>query len=176
MTVFLCHGILIKENDCTKFRKDSVRCHEASDSSDLLGMSTAAVSHALNDQPCLEITWAGKESDLLQWCGEQAEKLFRNGGLPDAILACSDMVAVKILEAAEACGLRIPEDLSLIGFDNISFGNLPQMELTTVSQQKFQAGRLAVDRLLEKIGGENTQTKDILQPELIIRTTCRKKE
>ena len=117
-------------------------------------------SMALNGRPCREITWAGEESGLLQWCGEQAEEL----------------AAVKILEAAEACGLRIPEDLSLVGFDNISFGGLPQMELTTVSQKKFRAGRLAVDRLLKKTGGENIQTRDVLQPELIIRSTCRKRE
>lgn len=132
-------------------------------------------SMALNGRPCREITWAGEESGLLQWCVEQAEMLFRNEALPDAILAYSDMVAVKILEAAEACGLRIPEDLSLIGFDNISFGGLPQIGLTTVSQQKFRAGRLAVDRLLEKIRSGNARTRDILQPELIIRATCRKK-
>jgi LacI family transcriptional regulator len=131
---------------------------------------------ALNGRPCREITWAGEESGLLQWCGEQAEELFRSKERPDAVLAYSDMAAVKILEAAEACGLRIPEDLSLVGFDNISFGSLPQMELTTVSQKKFQAGRLAVDRLLKKNGGENIQTRDVLQPELIIRSTCRKRE
>lgn len=133
-------------------------------------------SMALNGRPCREITWAGEESGLLQWCGEQAEELFRSKERPDAVLAYSDMAAVKILEAAEACGLRIPEDLSLVGFDNISFGSLPQMELTTVSQKKFQAGRLAVDRLLKKNGGENIQTRDVLQPELIIRSTCRKRE
>lgn len=110
----------------------------------------------LNGRPCREITWAGEESGLLQWCGEQAEELFRSGERPDAVLAYSDMAAVKILEAAEVCGLRIPEDLSLIGFDNISFGGLPQMELTTVSQKKFRAGRLAVDRLLKNRRREHT--------------------
>ena len=106
-------------------------------------------SMTLNGRPCREITWAGEESGLLQWCGEQAEELFRSGERPDAVLA---------------------------GFDNISFGGLPQMELTTVSQKKFRAGRLAVDRLLKKTGGENIQTRDVLQPELIIRSTCRKRE
>ncbi len=86
------------------------------------------------------------------------------------------MVAVRILDAAEACGLRAPEDFSIVGFDNIAFGRLPQVGLTTVSQRKFKAGQLAVDRLLEKINGANTQTADILRPELMIRSTCRKKE
>ena len=127
-----------------------------------------------NGLPCREIIWAGEESGLLEWCGAQAEALFR-GGCPDAILAYSDMVSIQILQAAEARGLRAPEDFSLIGFDNISFGSLPQLGLTTVSQKKFTAGRLAVDRLLEKIGGEDARGPDILQPELIIRATCKKR-
>lgn len=131
-------------------------------------------SMAQNGLPCREIVWAGEESGLLEWCGAQAEAIFR-AGCPDAILAYSDMVSVQILQAAEARGLRAPEDFSLIGFDNISFGSLPQMGLTTVSQKKFTAGRLAVDRLLEKIGGEDARGPDILQPELIIRATCKKR-
>lgn len=132
-------------------------------------------SMALNGLPCREITWTGEESGLLEWCGQQAEDLFRSGERPDAILAYSDMAAVRVLEAAEACGLQVPEDFSLVGFDNITFGGLPQIGLTTVSQRKFQAGRLAVDRLLEKIRGRDAATEDILRPELIIRATCRKR-
>ncbi len=133
-------------------------------------------SMSLNGLPCREITWGGEESGLLQWCDEKALELFRSERVPDAILAYSDMVAVRILDAAEACGLRAPEDFSIVGFDNIAFGRLPQVGLTTVSQRKFKAGQLAVDRLLEKINGANTQTADILRPELMIRSTCRKKE
>ena len=125
---------------------------------------------------CREITWRGEESGLLDWCGEQAEALFRAKRPPDAILAYSDMVTVRVLDAAESLGLRAPEDFSIVGFDNLAFGSLPQVSLTTVSQRKFKAGQLAVDRLLEKINGADGRTADILQPELIIRSTCRKKE
>lgn len=133
-------------------------------------------SMALNGLPCRELIWEGDEAGLLPWCGERALELFRSGEVPDAILAYSDMAAVRVLDAAEACGLRVPEAFSLAGFDNIAFGNLPQMALTTVSQKKFQTGRLAADRLLEKIGGKTGRTEDVLQPELIIRSTCRKRE
>ena len=46
--------------------------------------------------------------------------------------------------------------------------------LTSVSQCSDRAGRLAVERLLEKIGGDDRRTADILEPELMIRGTCRK--
>lgn len=110
-----------------------------------------------------------------QWDYERALELFHSRPLPDAIFAFSDMAALKVLEAAEACGVRIPEDLSLVGFDNIFFSGLPRIHLTTVSQKKHRQGRLAVERLLEQIHGRAASTADLIQPELLIRSTCRKR-
>ena len=73
-------------------------------------------------------------------------------------------------------GVRIPEDVSLVGYDNIAFTALPRIHLTTVSQHKFQQSRIAVERLLEKIDGSAENTVDLLEPELIIRSTCAKNQ
>ena len=108
---------------------------------------------------------------MRQWSYETALELLK-GPLPDAIFAYSDMTALKVLEAAEERGVRIPEDLSMVGYDNIAFGALPRIHLTTVSQHKYQQGQIAVERLLEKINGSRAHTEDILEPELIIRSTC----
>ena len=108
---------------------------------------------------------------LRQWSYETALELLK-GPLPDAIFAYSDMTALKVLEAAEERGVRIPEDLSMVGYDNIAFGALHRIHLTTVSQHKYQQGQIAVERLLEKINGSRAHTEDILEPELIIRSTC----
>jgi LacI family transcriptional regulator len=105
---------------------------------------------------------AGREStapadaqSLRQWTRQRAQELLQDPqNRPGAVVAYSDMLAMQVMEAAEACGIRIPEDLSLLGFDNISFGALPRIHLTSVSQRKFRQGRLAVERLLEKIRGE----------------------
>ena len=112
---------------------------------------------------------------MRQWSYEAASELLK-GPLPDAIFAFSDMTALKILEAAEECGIRIPEDVSLLGYDNIAFAALPRIHLTTVSQHKFQQSRIAVERLLEKIDGSAENTVDLLEPELIIRSTCAKNQ
>lgn len=112
---------------------------------------------------------------MRQWSYEQALELFRTRPLPDAIFAYSDITAIKIMEAAEDSGVRIPEDVSLLGYDNISFAALPRIHLTTVSQQKFRQGEIAVERLLQQIRGGREQTVDILRPELIIRSTCIRK-
>lgn len=108
---------------------------------------------------------------MRQWSYETALELLK-GPLPDAIFAYSDMTALKILEAAEQRGVRIPEDLSVVGYDNIAFGALPRIDLTTVSQHKYRQGQLAVERLLEQINGSDQHTADILEPELVIRSTC----
>ena len=108
---------------------------------------------------------------MRQWSYETALELLK-GPLPDAIFAYSDMTALKVLEAAEERGVRRPEDLSMVGYDNIAFGALHRIHLTTVSQHKYQQGQIAVERLLEKINGSRAHTEDILEPELIIRSTC----
>lgn len=112
--------------------------------------------------------------DMRRWCRDTALELFRRPVPPDAILAYSDSMAMEVLDAAADCHLEAPEDFSIIGFDNTDFGGLPYISLTSVSQRKYLTGQLAVQRLLEKIGGDHCQTTDILQPELIIRSSCRK--
>lgn len=106
-----------------------------------------------------------------QWSLEESLALL-SGPLPDAIFAFSDVTAMKLMEAAEQRGIRVPEDLSILGYDNIAFSALPRIHLTSVSQQKFCQGKRAVERLVEQIAGAREQTADLLQPELMVRSTC----
>lgn len=115
-----------------------------------------------------------EEAAPQQWCHDRAMELLGQGRIPDAVIAYSDITAMQILDAAEQHRLRVPEDFSIVSFDNIYIAQLPHIHLTSVSQRKFRSGRLAVERLLEKIGGSRRQTADILQPELMIRSTCRR--
>lgn len=109
------------------------------------------------------------------WGYDTALELFRGPERPTAIFAFSDIVAMQVREAAEECGIRIPADLSLMGFDNIPFAALPRIDLTTVSQHEQELGRIAMERLLGKLGGAVSNTVDVLHPELMIRSTCAKK-
>ena len=67
---------------------------------------------------------------------------------------------------------KVAEALSLVGYDNVSYAAIPRIHLTTVSQHKFQQGRIAVERLLCQIQGDRRPTADLLQPELVVRSTC----
>ena len=91
-----------------------------------------------------------------------------------AILCAADMLAIGVMQAAFEAGVRIPKDVSLMGFDNISFSALPQIDLTTVNQPTQQMAIAAVDMLLERVKDPAAEhAKLILPPSLIVRKSCR---
>jgi LacI family transcriptional regulator len=93
---------------------------------------------------------------------------------PTAIFAENDYMALGSREAILATGLRIPEDMALVGFDDIFSAALKGVEITTVSQKKYEMGSLATKTLIDKIqnGTPSMVHQTILEPELIIRNSC----
>lgn len=93
----------------------------------------------------------------------------------DGIFAGNDVIALGVLDYAATHGYDIPRELGIIGFDNISYAGLPQIQLTTVHQPKFQLGKYALETLLDEISNGKNRVKNeiILNPELIIRKTTR---
>jgi LacI family transcriptional regulator len=84
-------------------------------------------------------------------------------------------MALGVFQAIIEGGQRVPEDIALVGFNDIEFTATKGVELTTIGQKKYKMGALAVKILVEKIegGGSKPSTKEIfLKPELIIRKTC----
>jgi DNA-binding LacI/PurR family transcriptional regulator len=116
------------------------------------------------------------EGDFLKESGYRGGKRFLEmAEPPTAIFAANDYMALGTYQAIAEEGLRIPEDIALVGFNDIEFTGMKGIELTTIGQKKFEMGALAVKTLVEKIeGGESRpSTKEILlKPELIIRKTC----
>ena len=91
---------------------------------------------------------------------------------PTAIVAASDVQAFGVLEAAEARGLRVPDDLSVVGYDDIDPAAL--MGLTTVRQPLERTGARTADLVIEAIGGADRQVFDEqLDLELVVRATTR---
>jgi len=89
---------------------------------------------------------------------------------PDGIFAVSDVYAVGALHAAKQLGLRVPEDMSIIGFDNIPLASMTDPPLTTIDQPVDQIGYQSCELLIEKIKNPQTPTKKIfLNTELIVR-------
>lgn len=90
-----------------------------------------------------------------------------------AIFAATDTNALGVMQAAQERGIRIPEDMSLLGFDNIRDSALPRIELTTIEQPKKMMASVAVDSLLDRIQNEMSgYSHRILTPTLIERSSC----
>ncbi len=89
---------------------------------------------------------------------------------PTAIVATSDVQAIGVLEAAATLGLRVPDDLSVVGYDDIELASL--MNLTTVRQPLEGSGRRGADLLLEAISSDaRPLLNEELQIELVVRST-----
>jgi DNA-binding LacI/PurR family transcriptional regulator len=103
---------------------------------------------------------------------EGVHELCRRREPPTAIFAANDIAAIGALGALHERGLRVPEDVSVVGYDDTSLASLPQVDLTTIHQPRFEMGRTAVEVLLERIRGERTQVRRVVMPpKLVIRST-----
>ena len=93
---------------------------------------------------------------------------------PTAVFAANDYMALGIYQAVIEGGLRVPEDIAIVGFNDIEFSSMKGIELTTIGQKKYEMGALSVETLVEKIEGRKAGSPKeiILKPELIIRKTC----
>jgi LacI family transcriptional regulator len=94
---------------------------------------------------------------------------------PTAIFAANDLSAIAAIEVARQVGLRVPEDLSVVGFDNVPESALCSPPLTTVEQPIHDMGRLAIDMLIHLIRAEPVEKPHItLATRLVVRqSTCR---
>jgi LacI family transcriptional regulator len=100
------------------------------------------------------------------------KKALLDGIRPDSVFAGNDMLALGVIQAIYEFNLKIPEDIAIVGFDDIPFADLPEVSLTTVAQPKNKMGMLAVDLLLQKIKRPDDEASSIiLIPQLIIRKT-----
>jgi DNA-binding LacI/PurR family transcriptional regulator len=86
---------------------------------------------------------------------EAMEQLLkRPGGPPDAVFCYNDLLALGAIRVLLAAGLRVPEDVAVVGFDDIEAGRYNTPSLTTVAPDKRAIARLAVERLVARLGGE----------------------
>lgn len=90
---------------------------------------------------------------------------------PTAVFAVSDSLAIGAIKAFRRAGLRVPEDIAVIGFDNIPFAHIFEPGLTTVAQPMLELGAAAAELLLAQLAGSPGESR-ILQHALIVRETA----
>lgn len=91
---------------------------------------------------------------------------------PQAIFVYNDLAALGFQKAVLDSGLRVPEDVAIVGFDNIKRGRIATVPLTTVHQPTDKIGEIAADVLISRIEGRAVKIRTILNPRLIIRESC----
>ena len=131
-----------------KRSKDAKRRHD--------GCVKAAKRHGIT----CPVTIAS-EVELLQALKSQETR-------PTGIVAYCDLDAIRIKRLATASGLRVPEDLSVVGFDDLWLAGQQEYDLTTIAQPKADIGRRSVDTLLRRIRGESVDSVK-LAPMLVRR-------
>ena len=102
------------------------------------------------------------------------EKFLLTKDRPQAIFAVNDWEALKVIQAAQRCGLRVPDDLAVVGFDDLPFAEHLNPSLTTLTQHRVDMGVQAANLLISRIEGQITgPTRHIELPtRLIVRESC----
>lgn len=89
----------------------------------------------------------------------------------DAIFAASDLIALGAMQAIRRAGLSVPDDVAIVGYDNVPFGVYAEVPLSTIDQDTSKAGRVLVSKLLDS-SGQRGPDDDRIPAELIVRASC----
>ena len=115
------------------------------------------------------------EQDSAGACGEALLRLLDAGIRVDAVFCFNDVIALETMRQLQQRGIRIPDEMGMIGYDNIDACQHAQPSLTTVSYQMTDIGRMAA-RVLSKLldhGQTDGFAYYLLQPEIVVRSSCR---
>ncbi|PKG39743.1 substrate-binding domain-containing protein [Psychromonas sp. Urea-02u-13] len=102
------------------------------------------------------------------------EQIMATGNMPTALFVCNDMMAMGVINTADKHGISVPNDLSIVGYDDIKLAEFVTPSLTTIHQPKFNLGKKAFDTLLDKIKGEREGNIELqLEPRLVERDSVK---
>ena len=103
------------------------------------------------------------------------KEMVKSGQIPDGIVCYNDQIAVQVIETLEGCGLQVPEDISVTGYDNSLYAQRGT-GITTIAHPQEKLGEMAAELILEKINGvseADSKVERMISPELIVRGSCR---
>ncbi|WP_029146540.1 LacI family DNA-binding transcriptional regulator [Microbacterium luticocti] len=103
---------------------------------------------------------------------EAMRRILADGGAPDAVFAASDLMARGALEVLAAAGLRVPDDVAVIGFDDSPVATSVTPALTTMRQPSFEQGQTMATVLLDVLAGRQPAHETILPTELVVRASA----
>jgi LacI family transcriptional regulator len=137
----------------------------------VLGFIESLVTHEIDFRESMTV----RAGDTSAEGYTAAMKVLTRDERPTAFVCCNDMVAMGVYKAANQLGLRIPDDISVLGFDGVEFGELLGPPLTTLSIFPRQIGEKAAEILLSVISGEQGRglVEHVMKHALIERASVR---
>ncbi|WP_067516733.1 LacI family DNA-binding transcriptional regulator [Endozoicomonas ascidiicola] len=116
------------------------------------------------------------EGSLTAKSGYQViEQLIQQDSLPTALFAGNDLMAIGAISALQNKGLRVPEDISIVGYDNIELAAYTSPPLTTIDQPKWEMGALAAKTLIHRLENEKTISEiKTFKSTLVVRKSVKK--
>ncbi|HCG7051556.1 TPA: substrate-binding domain-containing protein [Vibrio parahaemolyticus] len=115
------------------------------------------------------------ESDFECEGGYQAfKKMAERGKLPSSIFVSNDMMAMGVINAANELDIKVPDDLSIIGYDDIHIAKFMSPSLTTIHQPKYRLGQAAVETLVRRLDDKSNEAQVVqLEPTLVVRNSVK---
>jgi len=110
--------------------------------------------------------------DIFQSGFDFGVKFCQTKNRPEALFIYNDLSALGFMNAVTKHGLKVPEDIAIVGFDDIPAGRKAYIPLTTIHQPSDKIAEYAVDLILRKIDGEDINLRRLVKPELVIRESC----
>lgn len=140
----------------------------------LLGFRKALKKYNLEETPRLIVHGtSGKYDEGL----DLSKGLFNQEKKPDGVFAATDMLGIGVMKNAKAAGLKIPDDIAIIGFSNWEIGEIFEPALSTIDQKGYDIGKIATARLLERIDSdkEMSMITEVIKTTLIARASTQRK-
>jgi DNA-binding LacI/PurR family transcriptional regulator len=138
-----------------------------------------ALSHCgldwIDDAVCTDLrrlaAWPPREPDKQEHNARVLRAYLQRPDRPEAVFVCNDHVAFQVVHVADAVGLSIPDDLAIVGFDNIAYTDYFGVALTTLEQPRFEIGVTAARLLLDRITGRRDQPGErvVIPTRLVVR-------
>ncbi|WP_223622322.1 LacI family DNA-binding transcriptional regulator [Microbacterium sp. EST19A] len=137
------------------------------------GLRDAGYRRALSDAGIpIDPALVGVGRYELQTTRESARLLLAGDSRPTAVFAANDLSAIAVIEVAREMGLRVPEDLSVIGFDDVPEASRRALPLTTIQQPMRRLGQVAADMVFTLLEGREIEQMHVTLPtRLVVRAT-----
>ncbi len=131
----------------------------------ITGFFEALRRHAI--APASEPVWRGNPQDLTY------VRMALDSARPDGIVCANDVTAARLMQSLLALGRRIPEEIRIVGIDDVRYANLLPVPLTTMHQNCAAIGAIAMATMLERLEYPDLPTREIMLPtRLVVRRSC----